>query len=290
MKISNLINLTFSVFAFMACSAYAGETEEAKKLGFDSVEEMRQIHAKGWHTKERYEIDQAIMRAKEEEDAARRQGFPSAAEMKAAKLIEQKMKKEEEEQTRTAIARLQSLKVKGVALGPLSSPPCTIKEETYVDIMQKPVRMSNECEIGSDLDVTTVIFSGDKNEVVSVVRKQYIAPSDPTPEEIINQAIKHYGQPKEFSLDNWVVLYGDAYYLTYDGARADANENEDGAGLLIQGHLCADGRNGTVYCGGRATRMIQYKLINHKAYKKSIEDGEMRIAQKNSEKIQNQNF
>lgn len=32
----------------------SGEAEEAKKLGFASVEEMKEIHAKGWHTKDQY--------------------------------------------------------------------------------------------------------------------------------------------------------------------------------------------------------------------------------------------
>jgi len=60
----------------------SGEADEAKKLGFASVDEMKEAHAKGWHTKERYE-----------EDAARQKGFGSVAEMKAAIA----KKKEEEE-------------------------------------------------------------------------------------------------------------------------------------------------------------------------------------------------
>ena len=34
-----------------------GEADEAKKLGFASVEEMKEVQAKGWHTKQKYEED-----------------------------------------------------------------------------------------------------------------------------------------------------------------------------------------------------------------------------------------
>lgn len=50
----------------------SGQTDEAKKLGFSSLEEMKEIHGKGWHTKDRFE-----------EDLAKQQGYSSAAIMRA---------------------------------------------------------------------------------------------------------------------------------------------------------------------------------------------------------------
>lgn len=44
--------------------------QEAKKLGFSSVTEMNEIQAQGWHTKARYDDDQAI-----------KQGYPDAKTM-----------------------------------------------------------------------------------------------------------------------------------------------------------------------------------------------------------------
>ena len=64
-----------------------GEADEAKKLGFANVEEMKEVQAKGWHTKERFE-----------EDTAKQQGFKSAADMKVAIAL----KKEQEEKARLA--------------------------------------------------------------------------------------------------------------------------------------------------------------------------------------------
>jgi hypothetical protein len=41
----------------LALSGCSGESEEAKKLGFSNAEEMKQIHLKGWHTKDKYISD-----------------------------------------------------------------------------------------------------------------------------------------------------------------------------------------------------------------------------------------
>lgn len=38
-----------------------GQLEQARELGFSSVEEMKSVHAKGWHTKSRYESDKVRM-------------------------------------------------------------------------------------------------------------------------------------------------------------------------------------------------------------------------------------
>lgn len=58
------------VFQLFGCS---GDADEAKKLGFSSVDEMRQIQAKGWHTQTKYE-----------EDTAKPAGSNSVVEMSAA--------------------------------------------------------------------------------------------------------------------------------------------------------------------------------------------------------------
>lgn len=69
--------VSIAVLALFGC----GEEDEAKKLGFSSVTEMKEIQAKGWHTMQRYD-----------EDRAKASGFASVADMKAAEAT----KKEQE--------------------------------------------------------------------------------------------------------------------------------------------------------------------------------------------------
>ncbi len=47
--------LVASAFALNGCGN--GEADEAKKLGFSSVEEMKEAHSKGWHTQQQYYKD-----------------------------------------------------------------------------------------------------------------------------------------------------------------------------------------------------------------------------------------
>ena len=68
--------ISFIAFALLGC----GEDEEAKKLGFSSVSEMKEIQAKGWHTIQRYD-----------EDRAKASGFASFADMKADELVKLKI-------------------------------------------------------------------------------------------------------------------------------------------------------------------------------------------------------
>lgn len=72
----------YSIFALTACD---GESSEAKRLGFSSVDEMKEIHANGWHTKKRYE-----------EDTASSLGYSSVSEFKSAELKIKKQKEFEE--------------------------------------------------------------------------------------------------------------------------------------------------------------------------------------------------
>lgn len=48
--------LSWFVVSFLLTGCVSKE-EEAKRLGFDSVEEMMSIHSKGWHSREKYEDD-----------------------------------------------------------------------------------------------------------------------------------------------------------------------------------------------------------------------------------------
>jgi hypothetical protein len=74
MNMTNLIKLAAAIILTVLISACGGgEADEAKKLGFASVDEMKDIHAKGWHTKARYD-----------EDSYRELGFNNVVEMKNA--------------------------------------------------------------------------------------------------------------------------------------------------------------------------------------------------------------
>lgn len=181
------------------------------------------------------------------------------------------------------------LKVKDVGLG-LVRAPCAPSEETYVDVMQKPVRIQLECTVGSGSDSTDVVFAADGKSVVRVTRKQYLLPSDPAPGDVVKAAINFYGVPKEASDGNWLANYGDAFTITANGNAASASLNEAGTGLLVKGFLCADGSYGTVKCGNLGTSLIKYDLIDIAGYKQQIEDGKAKIIAKNQEKVGSQKF
>jgi hypothetical protein len=53
--------------AILGCNA---EDQEAHKLGFESVEQMKQVHAKGWHTRKKYEEDNGIKNSETVEEPA----------------------------------------------------------------------------------------------------------------------------------------------------------------------------------------------------------------------------
>ena len=201
--------------------------------------------------------------------------------------LEKQMAEEKSEKDR--LAALEKLKVKGVGLG-LSQAQCKPTEETYVDILQKPVRIQLECSIGSDRDTTDVIFSIDGKRVVRVTRTQYLLPSDAEPKEVINAAIKFYGQPKDSSEDNWLATYGDAFTVSRNGQAASTKMNDTGFGLLIRGSLCGDGNYGTEKCGNKGTKVIKYDLIDVEAYKRQMEDGKEKLSSKNKAKLNNQQF
>jgi hypothetical protein len=49
--------ISICTFVLFGCS---GEADEAKKLGFGSVDEMKEAHAKGWHTQQQYYKDESV--------------------------------------------------------------------------------------------------------------------------------------------------------------------------------------------------------------------------------------
>lgn len=55
MKKIKFLKNGLSVISLALLTACGGESDEAKKLGFSSADEMKEIHAQGWHTKEQYE-------------------------------------------------------------------------------------------------------------------------------------------------------------------------------------------------------------------------------------------
>lgn len=52
-----MLKICSSVILLVLLTACSGESDEAKKLGFASIDEMKEIHAQGWHTKNRFEGD-----------------------------------------------------------------------------------------------------------------------------------------------------------------------------------------------------------------------------------------
>lgn len=73
MKKTKLGYMIVSLLALSLISGCSGESQEAKNLGFNSVDEMKEIHLKGWHSKNQYN-----------EDLAKKRGFTSVDEMFAA--------------------------------------------------------------------------------------------------------------------------------------------------------------------------------------------------------------
>ena len=91
MKINKILLIALLPLLFL--SGCRNEQEEATKLGFSDSQEMKKIQALGWHNKERYNEDSAIIA-----------GYSSYAEMKVA---EEKKRKIEEEKKRAEELALQ---------------------------------------------------------------------------------------------------------------------------------------------------------------------------------------
>lgn len=83
-------NLLLMVFIVSATGCENQAQEEASRLGFSNIDEMKKIQAEGWHTKLRYEIDK-----KNEADLqAKKRGFDNADDEKNIRSKGFKTKKE----------------------------------------------------------------------------------------------------------------------------------------------------------------------------------------------------
>ena len=181
------------------------------------------------------------------------------------------------------------LKVRDIGLGQTNA-PCKPKETTYVDIVQKPVRVQMQCNVGDRRDQVQVVFSIDGKSVVRVTRSQYLMPSDLEPKSVVNAAVAFYGAPTNYDEGNWLANYGNAFSISYNGRRANTSMNNNGIGLLIHGLLCGDGRFGTEDCGNLGTMLIKYDLVDVEGFRKQIEDGKAAQQAKQQSQISNQRF
>lgn len=181
------------------------------------------------------------------------------------------------------------LKVRDIGLGQTKA-PCKPQEATYVDILQKPVRVQMQCTVGDRKDRVLVVFSIDGKSVVRVTRNQYLMPSDPEPRSVVNAAVAFYGTPTNYDEENWLANYGNAFSISYNGRRASTSMNNNGIGLLINGLSCGDGRFGTEDCGNLGTRVIKYDLVDVDGFRKQIEDGKAAQQAKQQSQISNQRF
>ncbi|WP_143541653.1 hypothetical protein [Rhodoferax fermentans] len=86
------LNKTLAVITALVLLGCSGEADEAQKLGFSSVPEMKEVQAKGWHTQQKYYEDnpQIAKDAEERRLTVERE----AAESKAAeaRIISEKLK------------------------------------------------------------------------------------------------------------------------------------------------------------------------------------------------------
>ena len=186
------------------------------------------------------------------------------------------------------------LKIKKVGLGSNQQLPCSPLEETYIDFMNIPVRVQNECTIGDKKDSTQIIFDITGKEVVKVTRKQFIASGEFEPGDIVDQAIKYYGSPNFESSDNWLAIYGNAHSYTQNGNNISPSQNEYGIGLLIKGYMCGgysfDGPSVDEcnYAGGNY--LIEYTLIDVLKDEKQKEDGKKRVIEIQNEKKESLDF
>jgi len=272
------------------------ESPEYKKQQAE-LERQKAAEAKAAEERARKEKEAAEIAAKQlerqraaEEKAAeerfrRQQENEQRAEMQRKADAQRKAQEEEKRK----IAQLAGLKIKNVGLG-VGSVPCTVEDATYVDILQKPVRLQYQCRFGPREDQTLVIFASDKRSVVSVTRRQFLKPSDPEPGSIVKAAVNYYGPPVFHDEGNWTAMYGDPYLHSYQGRRISLSENPTGYGLMIKGKLCGDGRYGTEQCGGMGTTVIEYELVNQRELQKSIDDGKLRQQSRASETIKSQRF
>ncbi|MBT3512738.1 MAG: cell envelope integrity protein TolA [Nitrosomonadales bacterium] len=209
-------------------------------------------------------------------------------EIDQQKLAQEKKLKAEEAKRQSLLAESEKvarfpLKVNKLKLG-TDKAPCSPKEYTYSDILNKPVRTQFECEFGSGSDTTEVIFAATFGTIVRVTRKQYVRLDEI--DDTYAAAINFYGTPNYQDGGNWLANYGSAFKVS--GNRGTLVDG--GVGLLIQGFLCGDGRYGTVKCGNKGNIMIKYDLVDVGGFNEQIAAGKARMEKKKNDKIKDLKF
>ena len=209
-------------------------------------------------------------------------------EVNQQKLAQEKKLKAEEAKRQSLLAESEKvarfpLKVNKIKLG-TDKAPCSLKEYTYSDFLNKPVRTQFECEFGSGSDTTEVIFAATFGTIVRVTRKQYVRLDEI--DDTYAAAINFYGTPNYQDGGNWLANYGSAFKVSDNRATLV----DGGVGLLIQGFLCGDGRYGTVKCGNKGNIMIKYDLVDVGGFNEQIAAGKARMEKKKNDKIKDLKF
>ena len=209
-------------------------------------------------------------------------------EINQQKLAQEKKLKAEEAKRQSLLAESEKvarfpLKVNKLKLG-TDRAPCSLKEYTYSDFLNKPVRTQFECEFGSGSDTTEVIFAATFGTIVRVTRKQYVRLDEI--DDTYAAAINFYGTPNYQDGGNWLANYGSAFKVSNNRATLV----DGGVGLLIQGFLCGDGRYGTVKCGNKGNIMIKYDLVDVAGFNEQIAAGKARMEKKKNDKIKDLKF
>ena len=212
-------------------------------------------------------------------------------EINQQKLAQEKKLKAEEAKRQSLLAESEKvarfpLKVNKIKLG-TDKAPCSLKEYTYSDFLNKPVRTQFECEFGSGSDTTEVIFAATFGTIVRVTRKQYVRLDEI--DDTYAAAINFYGTPNYQDGGNWLANYGSAFKVSGKG-NLSATLIDGGVGLLIQGFLCGDGRYGTVKCGNKGNIMIKYDLVDVGGFNEQIAAGKARMEKKKNDKIKDLKF
>jgi len=212
-------------------------------------------------------------------------------EINQQKLAQEKKLKAEEAKRQSLLAESEKvarfpLKVNKLKLG-TDRAPCSLKEYTYSDFLNKPVRTQFECEFGSGSDTTEVIFAATFGTIVRVTRKQYVRLDEI--DDTYAAAINFYGTPNYQDGGNWLANYGSAFKVSGKG-NLSATLIDGGVGLLIQGFLCGDGRYGTVKCGNKGNIMIKYDLVDVAGFNEQIAAGKARMEKKKNDKIKDLKF
>ncbi|KTR06911.1 hypothetical protein NS365_05620 [Aureimonas ureilytica] len=72
-------------------------------------------------------------------------------------------------------------------------------------------------------------------KVVQVTRVQVLTADDPSPKDVVQRAIEHYGPPVAFDTETLTATFGDAFDASGDDASGPS-----GQGLAITVHACDD--------------------------------------------------